>query len=527
MASTSTIDRFARVALASLAFLCLVVVTGPALSFRDDVAAARQAADDRLQTETRVLADAMDIAIRLRLDELVRLARRPEVDLADENTAPERAMLSLTHGDSSLFRRIAFVDVKGRPVWSEPPGRVDAVDDEPWFRDVLRSGQGVDLATSAGDTVAFGVTVNDGARVMGALIGYADASEQLSPLRLFSADVVVLRSTRGDVALVSSPPEHDKDVAIQMARDAVVPATHTRVEVALERSGLSVVVVRRAEPLRAGPLRQLVVVALLQLACVVVLAMTLRRSYGALRQAEARLAEHETLVQLGNASALIAHEVKNALNGLNAAASYIGATPGLGDAARLIKGQVDRLSSLARALLDFARPSSPAQVPFDLAAVARDAVDGCRGMASELDVVIETHGSEALPVAGDPLLALTAIDNLIRNGVEAIDAARASGRTVPVNVTVGVGVRGGGAVVTIEDHAGGPDPDVEATMFTAFRTTKPKGIGLGLVMARRAIEVQGGTLSFTRIDGGSRFTVVLPLLTHYHPSHEPADPARR
>jgi signal transduction histidine kinase len=41
-------------------------------------------------------------------------------------------------------------------------------------------------------------------------------------------------------------------------------------------------------------------------------------------------------------------------------------------------------------------------------------------------------------------------------------------------------------------------------------TAKPKGIGLGLAMARRAMEQQGGSLSFERGAAGSRFTIRLP-----------------
>ena len=46
----------------------------------------------------------------------------------------------------------------------------------------------------------------------------------------------------------------------------------------------------------------------------------------------------------------------------------------------------------------------------------------------------------------------------------------------------------------VEDNAGGPPPDVEARLFEPFVTAKPKGIGLGLSMARRAMEQQGGSL---------------------------------
>ncbi len=506
-------DRFARAALFGMAFLCVVAVTGPALSFGDDLATARRESERRLHKETSVLADAMSLAVRVRTVELSRLARRPEVDLADENIGPERTMLSLTHGDSSLFRVVAFVDTRGKVVWSEPEGLVLDFGEQSFFNELLRAGQVVDLMDGADDTVVVGVTVTQGERVTGTLVGLVDASEQLSPLKLFWRDVVALRSQRQHTALVSAPEEHDRALALQRASQPRVGEDVLVEEADVEGAALRVVVVREDDAQRssAAPLRQLIVIALLQLACVVVLGVVLRRNYRALRVAGARLMEHDKLVALGNASALIAHEVKNALNGLGAAASYLAGSTEEG-AARMIKGQVDRLSSLARSLLDFARPSSPAMVPFDLRDVANDAVASCQSLADDEGVTIEAMLDAPLALVGDPLLTLTALDNLIRNAVEATGAARATGKDVSPVVMVRAEIVGGDAVVTVEDESGGAVADFETTMFTAFQTTKPKGIGLGLLMARRAVEAQGGTLTFSRTPHGSRFAIVLPLV---------------
>ena len=64
--------------------------------------------------------------------------------------------------------------------------------------------------------------------------------------------------------------------------------------------------------------------------------------------------------------------------------------------------------------------------------------------------------------------------------------------------------------MVVEDNAGGPASDVEAHLFEPFVTGKSKGIGLGLAMARRALEQQGGTLAFERGTAGSRFIARLP-----------------
>ena len=97
-----------------------------------------------------------------------------------------------------------------------------------------------------------------------------------------------------------------------------------------------------------------------------------------------------------------------------------------------------------------------------------------------------------------------------------------SGQSLPFLPTISVSVlatystcsfvisgKNGSAIVEIEDEAGGPPPGFEQTWGEPFSTTKPKGIGLGLAMARKAIEEQGGELRFARTERGSRFTVQL------------------
>jgi signal transduction histidine kinase len=118
--------------------------------------------------------------------------------------------------------------------------------------------------------------------------------------------------------------------------------------------------------------------------------------------------------------------------------------------------------------------------------------------------------AEPVGVTCDPLLVATALDNLIRNAIEATVVAKDLGAVDDPAVRVSAGRQNGQAYVLVEDNAGGPPADVEARLFEPFVTAKPKGIGLGLAMARRAMEQQGGSLSFERSTDGSRFTIRLP-----------------
>jgi signal transduction histidine kinase len=66
-------------------------------------------------------------------------------------------------------------------------------------------------------------------------------------------------------------------------------------------------------------------------------------------------------------------------------------------------------------------------------------------------------------------------------------------------------------VLAVEDNAGGVDPDLEPRLWEPFATARAKGIGLGLPMARAAVEAHGGSLTYTRLPEGSRFNLRLPL----------------
>jgi two-component system sensor histidine kinase AtoS len=64
----------------------------------------------------------------------------------------------------------------------------------------------------------------------------------------------------------------------------------------------------------------------------------------------------------------------------------------------------------------------------------------------------------------------------------------------------------------IVDHAGGINDKIRDRIFTPFFTTKSKGSGLGLSIAREIIEKHNGKLEFRTTPGiGTTFTILLPL----------------
>jgi signal transduction histidine kinase len=508
----------------------LTAIVGPLLSYRSDVAELREQAHQRVLRDARLYADALTHHLSVLEAELVRLAERPEVDLADERLAPEQALLEVSHRSSALFvRGVAFVDSSGRVVGSQPSPLDDlgpSTIHELWFQELLQT-----------STPAYGLLQREGLLVIsapiirnrnmtGAIVGIVGAFQSALPRVDSLGDTSLALFDRRD-HIVSFG-----DAAPWLA----IPGLTTRLralgaeaepgELALDggrfvasapvgASGLQLMLLAREDPLLA-PIRsrfilQFVLISAVQLGAVLMLTMFVRLVYRRFLLLEAQTRRQERLADLGRASSLIAHEIKNSLNSINAALTLLGDSGEALAPVSVLRGQVDRLRHLGTSLLQFAKPAAPQLAVTGLAALVSATVDGLKAALPEAaDVTVSSELDTAAEAACDPLLLATAVDNLVRNAVEAAAAARDMGRAPDPHVTIKLAMADRTAVITVEDNAGDPAPDAETRLFEPFATSKSKGIGLGLSMARRAVEDQGGVLRFERGEHGLRFVIELP-----------------
>jgi signal transduction histidine kinase len=523
---------FARSVVAGLLVAGAIIMTVPILSYRADVAAIREQLQLHVSREANVYAQALRLHLELLQSDLQRLAARPEIDLFDGTTAPEEVLLDATHHGSALFGiGVAVLDRAGRPVWSEPPGVVErgaSVLDTRWFQTLLERGAPVVDGTGAPSrTFVIAVPIVRSGDVEGALAGFLNASSETLPgwrQLVLNGDLLVT-DAHGDLFLPERPPAWTRAVELPGLVDRLLAAPdgealtlggRHRLAAAtmIGSTGLRLTLVadedRVIAPARARLLWELAVIGLLQLATIVFFSFFFRRIYRVFMRVEARAAEQERMAALGGAASLIAHEVRNSLNSLRAAVAFDERGEGGGLARHVIRGQIDRLAHLASSLLQFGKPSEARTVPARLDELARDAVDALRVLPEAAEVDVATDLDAPVPVRCDPLLVTTALDNLIRNAIEAAADAKDLGRAEQPVVRVSAGQTDHHGWVVVEDNAGGPAPAIEARLFEPFATGKPKGIGLGLAMARRAVEQQGGSLSFEHGATGSRFTIRLP-----------------
>jgi signal transduction histidine kinase len=530
---TAANRQFARSVLIGLVLVGAIGMLGPVLNYRADVAAIREQFQERIARESQMYAQALRLHFELLQNDLERLALRPEIDLFDGTTAPEQVLLDHTHHGSALFGvGVAVLGLDGAPVWTEPQGLLEhepGLKARRWFQELIATGSPVfDALDRHSRTFVVAVPIIKRGALTGVLVGLSNASAPLLPGgRTLGEHVdLVVVNAAGDLFLPESPPvwSLSSDFPDLVDRLLAEPgggavrlddSDYFAAATPIGRTGLRLVLAADEDkiiaPTRTRLFYQLFLISLLPLSTIVLFSIFFQRMYRTFLAMEARAAEQEKMAVLGSAASLIAHEVKNALNGLGSAAALLSNDPGSALFVKAIRGQLDRLGHLATSLLYFGKPAAPQQVPTRLDVLARETAEGVKVLPEAEEVSVTTDLPQPIHVRCDPLLLVTALDNLLRNAVEAAVTAKDLGKVSEPHVSICAGQSDGHAFVTIEDNAGGPSGDVERHLFEPFVTSKPRGIGLGLSMARRAVEQQGGSLAFERTPTGSRFTVRLAV----------------
>jgi signal transduction histidine kinase len=217
---------------------------------------------------------------------------------------------------------------------------------------------------------------------------------------------------------------------------------------------------------------------------------TLRDTMEEMRQAlRARDEEREMLL------AAIAHEIRNPLGGMDLftgiLAEELAGRPEAAHVAR-VRAELASLEHVVEEFLDFARSRPLDLAPADLAVLAREVRDLALPLALERGVRLVVGG--AGEARADRERVRGALLNLVRNAVEASPQGAA--------VEIAVRVQDGRAEVDVADRGPGLSPEARAKLFRPFFTTKEKGTGLGLALAKKVADAHRGALEVVDRDGG-------------------------
>ncbi|HEX6534446.1 MAG TPA: ATP-binding protein [Gemmatimonadaceae bacterium] len=229
-----------------------------------------------------------------------------------------------------------------------------------------------------------------------------------------------------------------------------------------------------------------------------------------LHAAQEELVRKEKLALLGQLAGGVGHELRNPLGVMTNAVHYLGlvlrdAPPTVVEYLGILRAQIGLAERIVGDLLDSARVRPPQREPVAAARLVADQLERMGptpGVDVRLDVPADLpHACVDRVQTGQVLL------NLLTNGVQAM-AERGGTLTVRARVEEGARLR-----IDVSDTGPGIAPEHLERVFEPLFTTKARGLGLGLSVARTLARVNGGDIAVaSRPGAGSTFTLTMPTI---------------
>jgi PAS domain S-box-containing protein len=242
-----------------------------------------------------------------------------------------------------------------------------------------------------------------------------------------------------------------------------------------------------------------------------------RQMQDALQTSQTALAHVTRVTALGEMSTSIAHEVNQPLaaivtNGEASLRWLHRERPNIEEAVASI-GEIiqdaHRAGEVIRRIRKFSKRAEPEMLQLDINEAVDEAVTLARHEASRHGAAIRLElASDLPPVRGDRIQLQQVIINLVVNGVQAMATIRDRARLLIVRTRRHEADE---VLVAVEDAGVGIEPENTSRLFSAFYTTKPTGLGMGLSICRSIIEAHGGRIWASRNDGPGmtfQFTVL-------------------
>jgi len=297
------------------------------------------------------------------------------------------------------------------------------------------------------------------------------------------------------------------------------PIDAARIDSPTLRLGLNLEGLRRAER-RTLTRLTLSLAAALALGIVMIAFVVLRQQFGILTEKHARAEEalrrRDRLAAMGELASTVAHEVRNPLNAIGMTAQRLrreflngGQAVSAPDEAELrelldvLAGETQRINRIVQQFLDYARPPRLSLRQASLGDTLEAAAGALRAKAATRRVTIESDVTRAGEAVFDPDQLKQAVDNLLRN---AIDASPDGGR-----VRIEARREASDHVIDVVDEGPGIPADIVPKIFDLYFTTKADGTGVGLAVTNQIVEAHHGRIDVDSSPGkGTRMSVRIP-----------------
>jgi signal transduction histidine kinase len=224
-----------------------------------------------------------------------------------------------------------------------------------------------------------------------------------------------------------------------------------------------------------------------------------------------RMQLKENLAALGELSAGIAHEFKNALATISGYAQLIQSESSVAEALEYAGRILEQTRSISHVVTEFLKYARPLEIPDEKVALQTMVERVVSEVGEALPQVIIRWEGTFGDAGGDEGLLRQALLNLARNAAEACAITAGGGRVV-VRGEIVHGEEAGFQRICVCDNGPGIPASVLPKLFRPFYTTKAKGTGLGLAVVQKIIVQHGGQVEVrNRSEGGAEFIVTLPM----------------
>jgi two-component system sensor histidine kinase AtoS len=223
----------------------------------------------------------------------------------------------------------------------------------------------------------------------------------------------------------------------------------------------------------------------------------------------------ENRAELGDITAMFAHEVRNPINNISAGLQLLASRMNTDDPNQSVVSRIlvdcNRLDQLMDSVLAYSRPMTPKFEVVDIGFLIRRLIERYKPKFTKYNITsYSSIGSDCPKVLGDSGALERVFINLINNS---IDAMNETGGTLAIRAEISNLLPNRPQIeVTVSDNGPGIPDEIRERIFEAFTTYKQKGTGLGLAITKRIITAHHGSIRVNSFPGGTVFHVFLPAI---------------